>query len=183
MWEWKKILLTLNRDWNGSMENKRTWKFGNCRIAAQWRHTWKTRTGGSLSGGAVYTGERTWKNARPPLLMMWTKAGTAQQKHPPEIASFHLRNPSFRAFSRWQQIPVDGQPGAAWGWWEWAVSLCHEACTPLPRCAYNLWNSCFVEIMQFFGPWFYERQSFHNPVSMDSKWLQLELMAQGQMKY
>lgn len=154
------------------MWNKRKWKVSNCRPAAQGRHTWKTRIGGSYSDGVVYTGERTWKNDRSPLFMIWTKAGTAQQKHPPEITSFHLRNSSFRAFSRWQHIPLGGQPGAAWGWWKWAVSLCHEACTSLPRCAYNLWKSCFVEIMQFFGPWFYERQYFHHPVYMDSKWLQ-----------
>lgn len=33
---------------------------------------------------------------------------TTQQKHPPEIVSFNLRNSSFRAFSMWQQIPLCG---------------------------------------------------------------------------
>lgn len=39
-------------------------------------------------------------------------------------------------------------------------------------CPHSLWNTCFVGLMEFFGPWFYERQYFHNPVNVDiSKWL------------
>lgn len=58
------------------------------------------------------------------------------------------------------------------GWWKWAASLCQKARTPLSGCAYSLWNTCFVGLMEFFGPWFYERQYFHNPVNVDiSKWL------------
>lgn len=160
------------------MENTRKWKFGNWRMAVWCSHIWKTRRRGCYSDGAVHTGQRTWKHARPPLWIVMDKGWdcTAKKKkrtHPPEIASFHLRNSSFRAFSRWQHTPLYGQPGGACIRWKRAVSLCLEACTPLSRCADDLWNSCFVEIMKFFGPWFYERQYFHNPVNMGiSKWLQ-----------
>lgn len=89
-----------NRNWNGSMKNKRRWKFSNGRMLLSVDTFLKTHTGGSYSDGAVYTGQIIWKNARPPPFMIWIKAGTAEQKHPPETVSFNLRNSSFRAFSR-----------------------------------------------------------------------------------
>lgn len=99
--------------------------------------------------------------------MIWIKAGTAQQKHPPEIASFNPRNSSSEpSQGENKSLCTASQVGGS----ELLFCAIKHAhlCLDVP----SLWNTCFVGIMEFFGPWFYERQYFHNPVNMDiSKWL------------
>lgn len=167
VWELREILLMPNRNWNGSMKNKSRWKFSNCRMLLSVDTLKKKITLGSLLRWTVYTGQITWKNARPPSFMIWIKAGTAQQKHPPEIASFNLRNSSSEpSQGENKSLCTASQVGGSEQLF-CAIKHAH-LCLDVP----SLWNTCFVGIMEFFGPWFYERQYFHNPVNVDiSKWL------------
>lgn len=155
------------------MQNTRRWEFRSRRMAVQCRHIWKTHARGCYSDGTVCTGQRTWKNAGPPLFMIMDKGWDCPAETPTWASEFPSEKLTFQSLLEVTTRPSVWPARGAWGWWKRAVSLCHEACTPLSRCAYNLWNSCFVEIMKFFGPWFHERQYFHNPVNMGiSKWLQ-----------
>lgn len=177
VWERKKILLTLNRDWNGSIEQKdvEIWQLQDrCSVEMHLRNSyWFLFRWGSLHWCENL--EECQTSAFDDMDKGWdctAKTPTWNSKIPSE-------KPIFQSLLKVTTNPCGRPARGSVRLVKVGISLCHEACTLLPRCAYNLWNSCFVEIMQFFGPWFYERQYFHNPVYMDSKWLHAETNGTG----
>lgn len=152
VWEWKRILLTPNRNWNVvTMKNKRREKSGKCRIPVLSVDTSAKLT---LEAHRLHWSD-TCREARPPLLMIWIKAQDYTAETPtwdPEFQSWKL---VFQSLLNVTTSPsVWSARGRSMRRWQWASSLCPQACTPLSRCAHNPWNSCFVGIMKFFGPWF-----------------------------
>lgn len=162
-----------SRNWNGLMQNKRGGDLALWDDTAQNRYICMIPAEGLYANGGCQKECQTSTYEMKNDLDYTAETPTWDSEFPSQKLLFQSLFNVTRNPSAW---PVRG----LWSWGNWTAPLCHQVLTPLPRCAYNLGNSCLVGIREFFGPWFYERQYFHNSVNVDiGKWLQDETNGTG----